>query len=322
MTLWKPTRRKLIAGAAASTLAKPALAWFPHGKSAPAQGPLVFNITYWPSWAVTPSGNFPDTATMNAATAVVQRVCQDLSTWFCSATSSTATINVNFGWGSYGPSNAVVGTGAVADTQDPTAAGLTYAQYRSILLGLPTDNVKSVAYNLVNLPVSDPGGIDLGTQTQGQHAIWNGTTMVGTTYIGFENRTWDMTVDGKSNSISAPGLYQSGVHEVTYPMGREAYDVVNIFKFSAPGVRDQSHTDDLAYLSFDQGSTNVYGTVGHFSQTERMSFVDTPTSPFNWYVSYGPWSGAGAQYWTAPDYQYMSCIGVPMTDAGKALLGI
>ena len=338
MTLWKPTRRKLLVGAAASGLAKPALAWFPHGKQVvSSQGPLVINITHDVSWNyISNGGNFPNLpdTTKASADAVVARAVSDMQTWFCSGTSSTATVNINIGWGANG-GGAMAGVACSYTSNGPTTH---YSDLRTILLGLPMDNAKALAYDSANLPVSSPSNLDSYGgffPTSGLWAIWHGTTDTHTQYSGWVSTPgyWDFTVDGKSCSSGPVGFYQSITHEFTFALGRDNY-MAMLWNYTAPGTRASNFADlsnSGRYLSLDHGTTNPYPSpYGHFvcttsfgGSSEYASLADTPTSPFNAPVTHGPWSiGAGnAQYWSAPDFQYMACL-VPMTDAGKALLGI
>src|ERR1035437_159140 len=113
MTVLKIRRRTLLKGAACSLLAKPALAWFPHGSTVAAPG-LKINYTndISNSWNSAPA----------AYTTILNKVIADLCSWIA----NPVTLNIQVGYGTVA-GNALSG----GDGSSSTAyAGVeTYASF-------------------------------------------------------------------------------------------------------------------------------------------------------------------------------------------------
>ena len=154
-------RRELLIGGAAASIARPARAWFPHGKQAAPANPLfpiTFNWIYDSTWiAGAPAGAYT----------VLAQLQTDVNKWFGSSV-APVTINITMYWQNQ------VGLASSGWDFVNTLSGMAYSTFRSTLLNLPTNNWLT-AQNPNFLPSSNPFGSQKAFATTANWAIVNGT---------------------------------------------------------------------------------------------------------------------------------------------------
>ena len=234
---------------------------------------MIVNFTYNQNVNSAPVGF---TATLNA-----------VASFFQSTFSDPVTININVG---YGTVNGQPLGGNALGTSLTYLSNYTYSQLRSALAAdaKTADDSSSVAS--LPLPANDPTGGNYWVSTAEAKALGlAGASSNLDGYVGFSNTPGIFDYDN-SNGVT-PGTYDFfGVvaHEVSEVMGRifllgssiggtpNSYDAMDLFHFSAPGVRTFSGTQ-TGYFSVDNGTTNL----DNFSTNPNGDFGDWAASAGN-----------------------------------------
>jgi hypothetical protein len=212
----------------------------------------------------------------------------------------------------------------IAETVTSSDYFRTYATVRGILLGLPTDAVKTAGYNSTSLPVSDPenAGFEGYMVPTATWAIWHGLSDTGQSYVAFAKSGWDFTVDGKTNSNGGYSFYNTVTHEFIYQLNHLSSDalptlgsVAELFAYhgaSPVGAFDPANYTTPRYFSLDGGATSA-GSLS-YNQGECASF-NSGVSPLNIYAQL-------VGTWRQIDYKCMSILGMTLTAAGRTVAGI
>ena len=220
---------------------------------------MIVNFVYNPNVNNAPIGF---TATLNA-----------VANFFQSTFSDPVTININVGYGTVGSNNQPLSGGALGEsltflTSLGNNSTTSYAQMKSALAAdaKSADDSSSVA----SLPATNPNNGNYWVSTAEAKALGlmgPNTALDG--YVGFSNAAGIFDYD-RSDGITAGKYDFFGVvaHEVSEIMGRiflvgstigttqHSYDAMDLFHFSAPGVRTFSGTQ-TGYFSVNNGATNL-----------------------------------------------------------------
>ncbi len=212
---------------------------------------MIVNFVYNPNVNNAPIGF---TATLNA-----------VASFFQSTFSDPVTININVGYGTV--NNQQLGAGALGESLT-YLSNYTYAQLKTNL----TTDAKSAddSSSVASLPANNPNGGNYWVSTAEAKALGlAGASSALDGYIGFSKAPGIFDYDN-SNGVT-PGTYDFfGVvaHEVSEVMGRifllgssiggttNSYDAMDLFHFSAPGVRTFTGTQP-GYFSVNNGTTNL-----------------------------------------------------------------
>jgi hypothetical protein len=207
------------------------------------------------------------------------------------------TLNINFSMG-------VTGLG---ESESYFEDGFTYAQVKAALtaeaLANPTDTIKQTL--VANLPAVNPAPSNNFAVTTAQaKALGLDTSYNGLDgYVIFSNAqtyTYDPNNRGVAGEYDFIGVAE---HEISEVMGRDAllgydfgdgngpsYDEHDLFRYSAPGVRNFTPNVDNnnpgVYLSVDNGVTD---TVNFWSENLDNDDYrgDNPADPYNQYAGEG-----------------------------------
>src|SRR5882672_683907 len=231
---------------------------------------MIVNFTYNQNVNSAPAGF---TATLNA-----------VASFFQSTFSDPVTININVGFGTV---NGQPLGGNALGTSLTYLNNFTYSQLKTALTtdAKSADDSSSVA-SLGN----DPTGGNYWVSTAEAKALGlAGASGNLDGFVGFSNVAGIFDYD-RSNGIT-PGTYDFFAviaHEVSEVMGRifllgssiggtpNSYDAMDLFHFSAPGVRTFSGTQ-TGYFSVDNGTTNL----DNFNTNPNGDFGDWAASAGN-----------------------------------------
>ena len=183
---------------------------------------------------------------------------------------NNVTINIDVGWGEYGGNK--LGPGALGENS-PSVVSDNYSTVETALVDTANasgDAVQLAAFS--TLPTSDPTGgegVDL-SSAQAKALGLSGSSSGIDGYVGFNSSaTWSFT---HGVAPAAGAYYFVGVaeHEITEEMGRfslplstsaAAYTVMDLFRYTAPGVRDTAPgigpKGSTSYFSYDNGATKL-----------------------------------------------------------------
>src|SRR5690242_12035820 len=232
---------------------------------------LIINVNYDSSASSAPAG----------FTSVVSSVVQ----WFESHFNDPITVTIDVGFGEVDGQS--LGSGALGSS----LYFLNSFSFSQVASALQTDAKSANDSTAVGtLPGSNPTGSGTFWVTTAESKALglqaNGTSVDG--YVGF-NSTSNIFDYDNSNGVTAGQYDFFGVvaHEISEVMGRElmvgenfslttAYSPLDLFHYSAAGVRDFSGTQ-AGYFSFDGGTTNL----ANFNTNTGGDFGD-------WASSVGP----------------------------------
>jgi|SRR5579871_20441 len=179
---------------------------------------------------------------------------------------------------------------------------LNYAGTRAALVqdysGLnPTDFTPPTAVKttaLANLPGADPtaGGsfVFAKAEAKALGLVPDDLTKDGTfTFSNAQPYTFDPNNRQVAGEFDFIGVAE---HEISEIMGRipilganfgrgHSYDINDLYRFTAPGVRSLNPNDTGVYLSYDNGNTNVQGFNPHNGGDVDDYNGSTATDPFN-----------------------------------------
>ena len=218
-------------------------------------------------------------SSVGSAPAAFQAAVVKAATYLVGQFSDAVTINLNIGWGEVGGS--ALGSGALAQT----STYLVSTSYAGLVTALKADATSAAdASAVASLPASAQGAFWL-TTAEARALGLAGSTSTDAD-IGFSSSD-GFTFDG-TNGIAAGTYDFNGValHEMTETMGRillvgdsigttaNSYDALDMFHFSAPGVRTFSGTT-AGYFSVDNGTTNLaaFNTVSGADAGDWSSVV-------------------------------------------------
>src|SRR5579863_3655532 len=168
--------------------------------------------------------------------------------FFDNAIATPITVNIQFSWGEVAGQS--LQAGAVGESL-PFGSFMTYAQVRGALAAVATsaDDIASVA----SLPVSDPtGGAQFFVTVAEQRALglFPASNAQVDGYVGLDSSS-SFTFDPNNRAVAGEfdgiGVLE---HEISEILGRSSsaeleqnngvnvYSVLDLFRYSAPGVRD------------------------------------------------------------------------------------
>jgi PEP-CTERM motif len=220
------------------------------------------------------------------------------------------TVNIDVGFGSTG----------LGESNSAFVDGFTYTQIRNALLAQaaanPSDAIKQTV--VANLPVNNPAPTNnFAMTTADAKALGFAVNTSSDGSILFSNAvsyTYDPNNRGVAGEFDFIGVAE---HEISEVLGRDAllgfdfgngpaYDVNDLFRFTAPGVRSFAQNVPNVpgvYLSVDNGTTNL---VNFWSQSLDNDDYrgDNPTDPFNQFTGPGQ-----AHALTAADIANMDAFG-------------
>ena len=224
---------------------------------------LIINVTYDASVANAPAAFKTDIA------AAVQ--------FFESQITNPITININVGYGEV--DGLSMGSGSLGESMfyiDP----FTYSQVKNALVADATSANDMTA--IATLPSSDPtngGTFYLSTANAKALGLISGSYTDG--YVGFSS---SLAFDYNNSDGVTAGQYDfmgTVEHEISEVLGRTTddgqsgeYTALDLFHYSAPGVRDLSSPTTTGYFSINGG------------QTDLANFNTNPSG------DYGDWAGS------------------------------
>lgn len=197
----------------------------------------------------------------------------------------------------------------------------TYASYRSQLIGIVSPNsVQQVAFNLTNLPVSNPISdtnfevcAPLG-EAIGLHSYTTGTIAGG---IGIKGSSY---TDTDQHGLGAgTNVYEGIFHELSECIGRLLNS--ELWWWGSAGVRQTDGTQ-AHYLAYDQGSTQskIYD-LGLAAGGDVWDVINATTA-----FSQTKLSGPVCRNTTTPgfanDWLYMTTFGFVLSDLGLSWAGL
>jgi len=218
-------------------------------------------------------------SSVGSAPAAFQAAVVKAATSLVGQFSDAVTLNLTIGWGEVGGS--ALGSGALAQT----STYLVSTSYAGLVTALKADATSAAdASAVASLPASAQGAFWL-TTAEARALGLAGSTSTDAD-IGFSSSD-GFTFDG-TNGIAAGTYDFNGValHEMTETMGRillvgdsigttaNCYDALDMFHFSAPGVRTFSGTT-AGYFSVDNGTTRLaaFNTVSGADAGDWSSVV-------------------------------------------------
>lgn len=267
---------------------------------------VIIDVTYDSSVASAPAG----------FTAAISYVVNFLEATF----TNPVTINIAVGWGEI--DGQTVPSSYLGESLENTAPAYTYSQVRSALLANAVSQTAMAAAS--TLPTTDPtdgGNFDLGTADAKALGLYGASSAIDG-WVGFYSAPGTFTFDPNDRAVA--GEYDFigiALHEFTEVMGRDAdlgygaypdsYTALDLFRYSAPGVRDLTaggrHSE--AYFSIDGGNTNL----DNFNTDPDGDFGDWADSAGN--DSFLAFSNSGVENaFTTTDLTVMQAIGWNATD--------
>jgi hypothetical protein len=259
---------------------------------------LIINVTYDSSVSAAPVG----------FTAAIQYAVNFLE----AVLTNPVTLNIDVGWGEI--DGQTVGASYLGESLESSAPAYTYTQVRNGLIAA------GASAAVTTLPTSDPtggGNFDLGTADAKALGLLaaNSTAIDG--WVGFYSGPGTFTFNPNDRAVS--GEYDFigiALHEITEVMGRDAdlgygsfpdsYTALDLFRYSAPGVRDLTAggRHSIAYFSIDGGNTNL----DNFNTDPSGDYGDWADSAGN--DSFLAFSNSGVENAvTSADLQVMEAIG-------------
>ena len=234
--------------------------------------------------------------------------------YFDSLFTTTATININVG---YGEVNGTALPGGYLGESETNYFGETYNAVKSALLAQNAPGAST-------LPTTSPaaGTLYVGSAEAKSLGLYSSTTSIDG-YVGLSSSvSWDYT----TATPSAGQYYFIGTleHEITEALGRVSlvnyqpyfYSLMDLYRYSSPGVRSLAPggSGSTAYFSVDNGTTNL-GTWNNNPSNGDLG---------DWYPSNGndaanDYGSAGViNAFSATDITNMQALGSTLASSGPA----
>lgn len=262
---------------------------------------MIINVTYDSSVSGAPAG----------FTAAISYVVDFLEATF----TNPVAINIAVGWGEIDGQS--IPSSYLGESLESTAPAYTYSQVRTALIANASSAAAVAAAG--TLPTADPtdgGNFDLGTADAKALGLYAASSAIDG-WIGFYSGADTFTFDPNNRAVS--GEYDFigiALHEITEVMGRDAdlgygpypdsYTALDLFRYSAPGVRDLTAGGRGVhpYFSIDGGDTDL----DNFNTDPSGDYGDWADSAGN--DSFLAFSNSGVENsFSATDLTVMQAIG-------------
>ena len=272
---------------------------------------MLINVSYDQNAGALPTG----------FTAAIAAVVQFYDTTF----TNPITVNLNVGFGEVGGTR--LASGALGESSESYIT-TNYSQLRSAFISNAASGDSQTA--AASLPVSDPtnGGHFIVTQAEAAALGLLPAGVTATGSVGFSTTaTFDYAADNTSTSVPAGqyDFFAVAAHEISEVLGRvvgvgqtipgvgKAYYPLDLFHYSAAGVRDFSGTT-AGYFSPDGGATNL----GSFNTSSGGDFGDWASSVGN--NAYDAFTSSGVvNPVTASDLREMNVLGYSLATAAQTI---
>ena len=214
-----------------------------------------------------------DASGSSRAPASFKTVVADVVKYFDSQFANPITINIDVGWGEVNGSK--LSAGALGESITNLTLGTTYAQIKAALTAIATTSGDKSAVG--SLPSIDPTkGGDFAIPTAEAKALGLlGASSDVDGFVGFDNTagTFDFGITSNTGGTVPSGEYDLfGVvaHEFSEVLGRQmnfgvsfgagtghVFEPLDLFDFTASGVRSLNPATAGRYFSVDNGATNL-----------------------------------------------------------------
>ncbi|WP_342728771.1 NF038122 family metalloprotease [Bradyrhizobium sp. B097] len=198
---------------------------------------------------------------------------------FDTAFTNGVTLSIHVGWGEVGGS--AIASGFLGESEEAKAPAYDYATIRNALIADGTSSAQLAAF--ATLPGSDPTGggtFDIGRAEAKALGLIAVNDPANDGWVGFDataNWSYDPTATPGSNQYYLVGSIE---HEITEVMGRDSllgvngehyangWGVPDLFRFSAPGIRELSPgpVHSTGYFSIDNGATSLASWNNHVAK--------------------------------------------------------
>ena len=225
------------------------------------------------------------------------------------------TLNIDVGYGEIDGEK--LGSGDLGESED-TDQSFSYAQIRNALVANATSasQLQAVSTLPTTSPVSGSFSISLAEATA-LGLISGGTTLDG--YVGFSSTTSFAYNDSNGVPAGEYDLYGDVAHEISEVMGRISdvdtgtTSVMDLYRYSASGVRALSNHQSTAYFSINGGATDL----ANFNTNPEGDYGDWASSVGN--DAYLAFSNSGVvNPVSQTDLTVMNVLGYDLAIAGSA----
>ena len=234
--------------------------------------------------------------------------------YFDSLFTTTATININVG---YGEVNGTAMPGGYLGESETNYFGETYNAVKSALLAQNAPGAST-------LPTTSPaaGTLYLGSAEAKSLGLYSSTTSTDG-YVGLSSSvSWDYTT--ATPSAGQYNFIGTLEHEITEALGRVSlvnyqpyfYSLMDLFRYSSPGVRSLTPggSGSTAYFSVDNGTTNLATWNNNPSNGDLGDWY-----PANGNDAANDYGSAGViNAFSATDITNMQALGFALASSGPA----
>jgi hypothetical protein len=202
------------------------------------------------------------------------------------AFTNNVTLNINVGWGEIDGST--VGGGFLGRSLEAAAPKYGYSTIKDALVAGATSPVQQAAN--ATLPVSDPTSgdtFDIGSAEAKALGLIAGNAPRTDGWVGFDGNASDWSFNPTATPASGKYYLVGSIeHEITEVIGRNsflgtegehyahAFGVPDLFRFSAPGVRELAPgpVHSTGYFSIDNGTTNLGSWNNHVATGDLVDW--------------------------------------------------